>query len=559
MEVKRIDPYAICWSPEGVIAVATSSSGIYLFTIDSEKVLNGSANLSTNVFNRKKLECTVVSGSDRAVSMCFGPFNVTLGYSLLAVVVESGSAYVFTRYQDLRQTIAGLYSSVCWHGSDLILASYFPIADKEVEHTETELEFGSRISIFNPEKQLSTTLDRILSGKVLDMRCKDGKLLVLLNDNSIKLYNFLTGEWKDIKEPSDIRCFGIDICDSGILSASTRSIRCGDKETLIDNNNSGVFISYKSKYAVIYANGQTANTRSTVRNNGNEVTEDAKASLDSTSLAIPKICGQCLGAAIHPSLPMGVVLVNSQSSDWQYPILSWSSVNFSVFPLKQFETPFQNISECTADAAWLCLQLHGQIDKQTLNSNLLGPVEPTHRVNSNIQATDLYMTLKDLFLSEWFSDMRYKWYLSSEEDRSGVVYKMRSEIGKALSNLNTNNYSIIDRCIMTLYSQYTSEYKDDDDVLQVTIKGDFLTESFKLNANTQQGTLISDSNREWKQCAITLLPILSSKVGRSLDNQFMRYLDLPTVIRNNETSNSGYVAEALMKAASFCIFNGTQW
>lgn len=517
MEIKRIDPYDVCWSPEGQLAVATNSVGVQLFTPSAEGLLRQEINLQ-----RLRLEI-----SSRVCSMSFSPLCLGSGaLSRLLTVLESGDAWVWRSDGQLERRLGRRFSAGCWYGDRVLLAEVY--ANSEGTRTLC------RVYEFLDDVKLdSASLGVEREGKILDMKVWGTQLLVLLNDNSVHLYDFATGQWAAVRAPSEIRCYAVDFdrksgapvaacTDTLVVGASVieASDACSGYLLIVDGED-------KEGAAVIHTSGRITAAPSAPE--------------------IPSILGSCCGAAAHAELPFAVALVAATSSDWQYPILSWSSIRLQLFPVARSLPPVPDISKYTTPAYWLALQL--------LETKAADPELPELAVTPCADVVDLESQLSSLFCSHWFNVMRLKWYLAADEEgRAACVSKMRAQIATLLADLEAE--TLTDRCILLLYSAYTP--RGEGTGLVASVKGDFLDDEFAV-PQPPSAVLKSQAGTEWKRCAVTLLPLLSVNTRRSQDAQFVSFSALPVVSSGGETSEGGSIASALLSAASFCIYSGTQW
>lgn len=471
MDLNRIDPYLACWSPEGVLAVATSA-GVQLLVPDEARLLN------REIYFDRVLLCP-----SRVYTFAFSSLDLKTGYSQLALVSENEEACLYTSSGEHVAKFPGRYTACCWRQSALFLASSENVVECYVD--------GERADY--------TGLKTALPQRVLSLKTSSACLAALLGDNSVYLFDFARNEWSLAVEPSPVRVYAIGFAGESLKYARTGALIInGETKQTAD------LPGYILNNTVLHVNGEFSDKRSPIN-------------------------GECRACCSH-ELGLACVFVSPTTSDWQYPILSWCSVKLTLFPVGEGSTVF-SIARSTAGAYWLHMQ--------TLKCKGDGLVLPDHDVVP-CSVNELETSLYALFTSEWFNVMRSKWYF---EQRAECVNAMRAKIAELLSNLKPSTF--LDECVLSLYAAYLNPINP----FAMTVEGDFLSEEFVYT-----NALHSKSKRAWKQCALTLLPVLSMNTRTSKDGSFVCYTDLPSV----NASQSGVVAETLLNTA-FCVFNGSQW
>ncbi|CAR28446.1 ZYRO0F04158p [Zygosaccharomyces rouxii] len=247
------------------------------------------------------------------------------------------------------------------------------------------------------------------------------------------------------------------------------------------------------------------------------------------------------GVELSPDGYSVAIAYSMERISTRYRIVSERQFNITFIPL--FES--WQISKKAIGLAWY--QTY-QIYRCTL------PVVTNDTSDSilNKQVYDLHMDFKT-YLSVFMNDNQLNKlrFFNFIEDKPSIDLFRRAIFEFAITRKLDLENPLDKACVQSLANVLGTESPVEVGALEM--QSDFITESFDFNQNNDPTVIVSEQNHAWRRCAVTLLPILTTKVKVCpISNQ--RVID----IKRDTFNNYGWFTKTLLEALNNeSVYTGT--
>lgn len=245
------------------------------------------------------------------------------------------------------------------------------------------------------------------------------------------------------------------------------------------------------------------------------------------------------GVALSPDKQSVVVVYEIERVSLKYKILSECQYNLMFIPLKDS----WSLSRSGVGLMWY----------QTYN--IYNKMLPDTTNDSNQMSVELDTSIGfDEYLNKIIADdeMTKRMFQNFISQESSIEYFQRSVYRYALDNLAKITNPIDQACVESL-ANVLKEIAPFQ-VTNLTIKGDFIEQSFNFSEAKDSNEITSIENNRWRRCGITLLPLITTKV-KKCPVSLQRIID----INNDKFNQYGWFTRTLLESFNnISIFSGSE-